>query len=224
MRGHLWLLGGLVACGSGATGAPGPDGEAGDSTIFESGTPLPEGSGSADGASSSGEVEAGLSSQDGGPADVVAVAIGGDGDNDAGVAWNPSRYVCGIPPSTMQCSGLDGVTFGSPLLVGADGGALPPGWSATLKVVFTNTTSQSFDYPCVGFAADDSRVTFSASPANPSQSAYVIQPGASVTFSTLVNFASTLPAGTVVRFAAWADQLNYGCTNGAEFQWTMAVN
>jgi hypothetical protein len=124
----------------------------------------------------------------------------------------------------MQCSGLNGVTLASPQLLSGDAGAVPSGWSATIQVVLTDTASQSFDYPCVGFAADDPRVTFSASSSNPSNAAYVIHPGESVTFSSLVRFAPGIPAGTSVRFAAWADQLNVGCTNGAEFQWIMSVN
>src|SRR5258708_36892280 len=99
MRAHLWVVGGLVACGSRATLAPGPDGGAGDSTTFESGSQPPGGGDSAADGGSPGPLEAGLSSRDGGPAAVVADAMGAlDGRHAAGAdatACNAVSYAAG---------------------------------------------------------------------------------------------------------------------------------
>jgi hypothetical protein len=91
-----------------------------------------------------------------------------------------------------------------------------------VQVVLTDTTSQAYNYPCVGFAADDPRVSFQTT--NPNNSTYLINPGASTTTGSLVTFSPSIAAGTVVRFAAWVDLMNVGCTNGAEFQWDVVVN
>jgi hypothetical protein len=191
------------ADGGGQAGSPSLSDERSDSASSESGV--------SDAAADSGESEVTAAS------DVSDASADGD-------LWSPVRPACGAPSSHTDggvCSGSDQLTLSAPQLV-VDAGGLPAGWSGEVVVVLTDSTARSYDYPCVGFAADDPRVSFQTT--NPTNSVYVIRPGEHATFSSLVKFSSAIPAGTVVRFAAWVDLLNVGCTNGAELQWDATVN
>ncbi len=86
-------------------------------------------------------------------------------------------------------------------------------------------------YPCVGFAADNPGVSFvvgdggtAGGLTNPEfLGLYALTARSSGTASLQVHFAASIPHGTVIRFAAWADSMNSACPNGAEIEWAVTL-
>jgi hypothetical protein len=118
------------------------------------------------------------------------------------------------------CPGFEQLVLSNPSVQALDGGPVTPGASGTVQVLLTNPSLQGLSYPCVGFAADDPAVSFGP---NPGFSRYAILPGESIGFSIGVTFGASIAPGTVVRFAAWADEASTDCANGAFLEWDVTV-
>lgn len=141
-----------------------------------------------------------------------------------------ARPICGAtapshgPAYPQNCTGVDQLVLSGAQIVGADGGAgAAPGSSATVSVSLTDPAGGSgVGYPCVGFEADDPRVTFDVGDPVFSD-AYAILSGRTMVLQIGVQFGATIAPGTVVRFTAWIDVLNGGCTNGSDLSWDVLV-
>jgi hypothetical protein len=118
------------------------------------------------------------------------------------------------------CPGFEQLVLSDPSLRDLEGGPVTPGANGTLHLLLTNPSSMALSYPCVGFAADNPGVSFGP---NPAFSQYAILPGASIGFSIGVTLSANIAPGTVVRFAAWADEASSNCTNGAILEWDVTV-
>jgi len=150
-----------------------------------------------------------------------------EGSGDAG--WSFPRHVCvangtgALITQSHDCRGVDQLTISNPKVGDVEGGPVAPGTSGRVEVLVTvPQSSQGWGYPCVGFAADNAGVSFTES--DPVfNNAFGLAAGQSETFSIGVQVSSSLLHGTVVRFVAWADSLNQGCTNGAELNWNVTL-
>ena len=164
-------------------------------------------------------------------ADSFVADVDAGAPSDAAIDWTFLRPSCGGHDSGASCSADEAATLSSPMVVGGDGGALLPGRDATVSVILTASDAGTIQYPCVGFAADNPGVSFVVSDAgvaggltNPEfLGSYVLPAGGSAMASLDVRFAASIPHGTVIRFAAWADSLNSACPNGAEIEWDVTL-
>jgi hypothetical protein len=220
----------VLGCGSsgqvnGSTTRPtdaSVDGADGQPEGAPSGEAAPdEGAGSALDASEPDAPSDAVPSDDAGPS-----MDGGSPDLDGtmdGASWAHVRPFCGAPAdsSAFLCSGVGMLVLSNPAVRNAEAGALVAGESGTIHVVVTNPTTQFVSYPCIGFATDDPRVTFGTP--NPAFQFYGIGAGMSKTLQNSVQFAATIPSGTVVHLAAWVDSLHAACTNGMELRWDLTV-
>ena len=159
-------------------------------------------------------------------------ASGSLDSSDGPTADGPTRArpICGAtapsqgPAYPQNCNGVDQLVLSSPQIVVADGGAgAAPGSEAIVSVSLVDPPgAPGIGYPCVGFQADDPRVTFDVDDPVFSN-AYATLSGQTMVLQIGVRFGASIPLGTVVRFTAWIDVLNGGCTNGNDLSWNVQV-
>lgn len=141
---------------------------------------------------------------------------GGDGSTVA-------RPVCGGSiTAEATCTGVDQLTLFNPQVKNDAGGPISAGQSGTIEITVTNNGTQIVPYPCIGFAADDARVSFTDT--NPVfMRRYALTLSTSLSVSLGAQWGVSIPPGTVVHLTAWADVLHGGCTQGAELHWDVTV-
>lgn len=213
----------LTGCGAGASAAPrgGEDATSGDAQAAEG----------AVGASADASFDQGMVGQGEAAADSPGADVDAGAPSDAAIDWTFLRPSCGGYDSGAGCSADEAATLSSPRVVGGEGGALSPGRDATVSVILTASDAGTIPYPCIGFAADNPGVSFVVGDAgvaggltNPEfLGSYVLPAGGSAIASLDVRFAASIPHGTVIRFAAWADSLNSACPNGAKIEWDVTL-
>jgi hypothetical protein len=161
-----------------------------------------------------------------GGADSPGADVDAGAPSDAGAGWIFARPLCGGGDAGGGCTGADAAAFSNPKVADVDGGALAPGGAGTVSVVLSAPT-MSLSYPCVGFAAENPGVSFGPGDGGPMDPTFVgiysLLMGMSTTVSMQVHFAASIPHGTVIRFAAWADSLNSACGDGTKVEWDVTL-
>jgi hypothetical protein len=144
----------------------------------------------------------------------------GDGATDGSTGARP---VCGgsITPEAT-CTGVDQLTLSDPQVKNLEGGPISAGQAGTIEILITNGSAQAVAYPCIGFATDDTRVSFTGT--NPVfTGSFSITPSVSLSAKIDAQWKASIPSGTVVHLTAWVDVLHGGCTQGAELHWDVTV-
>jgi hypothetical protein len=140
------------------------------------------------------------------------------------VAWAPTLHACSIGPtgfmqlppppagpSLQSCPGSDQVVISNPQMVMQEAGLVPPGATTTVSVLVTSPSTPCLEYACIALSADNPGVSFTGG----GPELYCVNTPAGMTFSSYVTFASSIVAGTHVRFAAWLVWVNATTFDGA---------
>jgi hypothetical protein len=165
----------------------------------------------------------------------MVVASSGMGGTEGGAGGTggakafPERPLCGgsaDPTNAAWCEGVESVALIRGALADASGdGRVSPGEEASVRIGIRNDGTVSVNYPCVGLLADDPAVTIIGGEAhqNPEWDFFAIPPGEMLELVMSFSFGASMLPGTTVRFVAWLDVLNSGCTNGNEIEFDIPI-
>jgi hypothetical protein len=151
-------------------------------------------------------------------------------DQDAATTdFARDRPLCGGSASQANatwCSGIQNIVLAVGELDDANGdGQLSAGEEATLSIEMHNQSDQNYNYPCVGLLTDTPALTILGGEGqdNPAWEYYSILGQQTLATRLRLRVGSDVESGTRVRFVAWVDVLNAGCTNGSELRFEFVI-